>query len=91
MVSPKRESYRSRIDPAVLLEARRATKTINEISDISTSRTKQESDLSSLAGAPGARVFATRGLRVRKELASAERAKKSFSQIEAKENELRPF
>ena len=41
-----------------------------------TSRTKQEPDLSSLAGAPGVRVFATRGLRVRRELDSAERAKK---------------
>ena len=34
-----------------------------------------DSILSSLAGAPGVRVFATRGLRVRKELDSAERAK----------------
>ena len=43
-----------------------------------TSRTKQETDLSSLAGAPGVRVFATRGLRVRKEPDSAERLKKPF-------------
>ena len=49
-----------------------------------TSRTKQESDLSSLAGAPGVRVFATRGLRVRKALANPVGVKK-ISQIEAKE------
>ena len=43
-------------------------------------------------GAPSARVFATRGLDVRKEPDSAERyANKIFSQIEAKEKKLRPI
>ena len=43
-----------------------------------------------MAGAPRARLFATRGLRNRKALDSAVVLKK-ISQIEAKEKKLRPF
>ena len=44
-------------------------------SNSNTSRTKQETDLSSVASSPGVRVFATRGLRVRKERDSPVRVK----------------
>ena len=50
-----------------------------------TSRTKQETDLSSLAGAPGVRVFATRGLRVRTERDLPVRVKKKSAK--SKRNE----
>ena len=66
-----------------------------ELLKVSTSRTRQEPTLGHCCCccclAPGARVFATRGLRDRKALANSVGVKKSFSQIEAEEKKLWPF
>ena len=72
--------------PAVL-----ATSKFHGAVSHATSRTKQETDLSSLAGAPSDRVFATRGLRdrktpevavgVKKVLAKSKRRKKSYGRF----------
>ena len=86
--APGRDIQRNSVAPS---RPARTTTNDNKQHAARTSRTKQETDLSSVAGAPSARVFATRGLDIRKEPDSAERLKKSSSQIEAKEKKLRPF